>query len=103
MPRGDRGLSAGSPAADEALGEVLEHSMLCRPDWKRTRQACGVSGVANPALPQEGGGLEMESPSQAAGAVLGQGGQCRAVAGAGQEGVVGTGGEGGDGDGQMDR
>lgn len=30
--------------------------MLRSPDWKRTRQACGFSGVANPALPKEGGG-----------------------------------------------
>lgn len=26
--------------------------MLCRPDWKRTRQACGFCGAANPALPR---------------------------------------------------
>lgn len=55
MARGGQGLSTRSPTADEALGEVLENPMLRSPDWKRTRQACGFSGVANPTLPKEGG------------------------------------------------
>lgn len=50
MPRGGRGLSVGSPAAAEALGEVPEHPMLHRPDCKRIRQACSFSRAANPAL-----------------------------------------------------
>lgn len=50
--------------------------------------------------------METESPSRAAGTVLGQGGQCQGsdkgwACGDGEEGVVCTGGEGGDG--QMDR
>lgn len=53
MPGGGRGLSAGSPAADEALGALPEHPMLCHPDWKRTRQGRGFSGAVNPALPRE--------------------------------------------------
>lgn len=50
---GARGASAGSLAADEALGEAPEQPMLYPAGWKRTRQACGVSGAAHPAVPRE--------------------------------------------------
>lgn len=43
MSRAGRRHGAGSPAAGEALGQVPEHPMLRRPDWKRTRQARGSS------------------------------------------------------------
>lgn len=55
MSQGDGGHGAGSPAAGEALGEVPELPMLRRPDWKRTRQACGSSGRLIPLCPGKRG------------------------------------------------
>lgn len=55
MSRGGRGHGAGSLAAGEALGEVPEHPMLHRPDWKRTRQACGSSWRLIPLCPRKRG------------------------------------------------
>lgn len=55
MSRGARGHGAGSPAAGEALEGVPEHPMLRRPDWKRTRQACGSSWRLIPLCPGKRG------------------------------------------------
>lgn len=62
MSQPSRGHGAGSPAAGEALGEVPEHPMLRRPDWKRTRQACGSSWRLIPLCPGKRGGPGRESP-----------------------------------------
>lgn len=62
MSRGRRGRGAGSPAAGEALGDKEpERPMLRRPDWKRTRQACGSSWRLIPLCPGKRGGPGRES------------------------------------------
>lgn len=62
MCRGGRGHGSGSLAAGEALGEVAELPMLRRPDWKRTRQACGSSGPLIPLCPGKRGCPGREGP-----------------------------------------